>query len=84
MLDEEEFARVTSLRGTGMDGDLRQRQFGPILREYERITGFHETNPNAIYHHRLGLYGPPCAHCGKPLRTPRARVCGSCMRPVES
>ena len=41
--------------------------------EYERITGFHEGNPNAIWHHRIALYGPPCSHCGKPLRTPKAR-----------
>ncbi len=45
MLEEEEFKHVTSLRGTGTEGDLRERQFGPVLREYERITGFRETNP---------------------------------------
>ena len=52
--------------------------FGPLLREYERITGFRETNPNAIHHHVVSMYGPPCTACGKPLRTPRARFCAAC------
>lgn len=45
---------------------------------YERITGFKETNPNALFHHRLSMYGPPCRTCGKPLRTPQARFCAMC------
>jgi hypothetical protein len=82
MLDDDEFRHVISLRGTGT-GDLWERQFGPVLREYERITGFHATNHNAIYHHKASLYGPPCPNCGKPLRTPEAMICGECMAPVE-
>jgi len=45
---------------------------------YERITGFKETNPNALFHHRLSIYGPPCRAGGKPLRTPQARFCAMC------
>jgi uncharacterized Zn finger protein (UPF0148 family) len=45
---------------------------------YERITGFHETNANALMHHRLKLYGPSCSACGKPLRTPIASFCAVC------
>ncbi|WP_143696738.1 hypothetical protein [Variovorax sp. YR752] len=48
------------------------------LAAYERITGFKETNPNALLHHRMSLYGPPCHECGKPLRTPAASFCASC------
>lgn len=81
MLDDKEFERIVSLRGAGT-GDLLERYFGPMLREYERITGFRETNHNALYHHKLSLYGPPCRHCAKPLRTNRARLCGACMMPV--
>jgi len=80
MLDDDEFKRVSSLFNTGA-GEIRERKFGPALREYERITGVRETNPNALYHHVLSMYGPPCANCGKPLRTPKARLCGSCMHP---
>ena len=45
---------------------------------YEEITGFPETNANALFHHRLSLYGPPCHVCGKPLRTSKATYCPMC------
>jgi len=83
MLNDDEFKRVSSLLYAGTDGELRERMFGPMLLEYERITGIRETNPNAIYHHVLSMYGPPCSNCGKPLRTPRAKLCGSCMMPAK-
>ena len=60
---------------------MRQR-LAPMLAEYKRITGYAETNPNALAHHRLSLYGPPCHTCGRPLRTSQATRCGSCMQPV--
>jgi hypothetical protein len=53
-----------------------------MLREYKRITGFPETNPMALYHHKIWMHGPPCEYCGKPLRTPDVKLCGACMRPV--
>jgi hypothetical protein len=79
MLDDGEFNRVSSLFNTGSQCNDKERMFGPALLEYERITGIRETNPNAIHHHVLSMYGPPCVKCGKPLRTPRAKRCGSCM-----
>jgi hypothetical protein len=82
MLDDDEFRRVSTLFNTGTEGTSRERMFDSALREYERITGFRETNPNVLYDHVLSKYGPPCRHCGKPLRTPRAKVCGSCMKPA--
>ena len=82
MLDEEEFQRVTLLRNRSGKGF--KEMFGALIEEYERITGYRETNGNAVFHHRLSMYGPPCARCGKPLRTPRAKLCGSCMAPVNS
>ena len=48
------------------------------LRIYEKLTGFKETNATALWHHRISLYGPPCATCGKPLRTPSASICAAC------
>ena len=37
-----------------------EHESGGMLREYERITGLHETSPAVMYHHLVGLYGPPC------------------------
>ena len=81
MVDEEEFERVILLRR--LSGKNIGEMFGALLEEYERITGHRETNGNAVFRHRLAMYGPPCAGCGKPLRTPRAKLCGSCMTPVS-
>jgi hypothetical protein len=64
------------------------RWLGEIPKSYERmryfidmyrvITGFNETNPNAIYHHRIEDYGEDCPNCHKPLRTKKARYCVAC------
>lgn len=98
MLDEEEYASVAELHRECMQAvkQFREREgvpvqhagvnerMRPVCVRYEEITGMRETNPNAIMHHRLSLYGPPCTRCGKPLRTPSAKLCGACMHPVES
>jgi len=85
MLDEEEYARVAGVYSKcvskGRASSMAERM-RPVLEVYEELTGFRETNPNAVMHHRLSLYGPPCAGCGKPLRTPRASFCGACGRAV--
>ena len=97
MLDETEFARIQEIYRSALFGakDFRRKQniplsgasiderLAPVAALYEQITGMKETNVNAILHHRIALYGPPCRQCHKPLRTPRARLCGSCMAPVE-
>jgi uncharacterized OB-fold protein len=74
MLDEEEFKRVV---GTPTGSSLKFQQKA-ALDEYEKITGYRETNPNAVWHHRISIYGPPCRKCGKPLRTPQASFCAAC------
>jgi hypothetical protein len=48
------------------------------LERYFQLTGFRETNVDALWHHRLSRFGPQCETCGKPLRTPRARLCAEC------
>ena len=45
---------------------------------YLRITGFRETNHNAIMHHQISQYGKPCKNCGKPYRTEKASFCAAC------
>ena len=97
MLDEEEFAEVAQLYSEAFrqvkrfretsDTDLKHptvdELFRPVRDKYKRLTGIKESNQNAIMHHRISLYGPPCKFCGRPLRTPKAKLCGSCMSPVE-
>ncbi len=58
----------------------------PVTLEYNRIIGIETTfNHEAIMHHphRISSYGPPCKVCGKPLRTPRAKMCAACGSKVE-
>ncbi len=97
MLEEDEFAQVASLYSEAMKAtkEFRQRwsiplqrafveqRFAPVRLRYEQLTGMQDCRENAIMHHRVSLYGPPCKACGKPLRTPKAKLCGSCMTPME-
>ncbi len=46
--------------------------------KYFEITGFRETNPNALWHHRLSVHGPACPSCGHLFRTPEASFCANC------
>jgi hypothetical protein len=92
MLDKDEFAVVAELYGAAfsatkefrqqhglpLSGAIVEERFRPVLDAYERLTGFRESNANAVMHHRLALYGPPCPKCGKPLRSPRAMRCMAC------
>ena len=82
MLDEDEWTRLAHAQDLSVSKTKSDR-FAPMLAEYNRITGFNETNPNAVFHHRLSIYGPPCKHCSKPLRTPQAKLCEACMTPVH-
>ncbi len=92
MLDEHEFEQLSAVLSQCIRDvkTIRQEQsipleevdtisvFKPALDCYERLTGFKETNPNALWHHRISLYGPPCLKCGLPLRTPQASMCPKC------
>jgi hypothetical protein len=89
MLDESEYAIVQALYREGMRATKEFREahnlplkdvkleelFKPCLSAYEQITGFHETNANAVMHHRLSMFGQPCPKCGKPFRTSKASGC---------
>jgi hypothetical protein len=52
-----------------------------ILEQFNRISGFNETNYLAVLHHRRALFGPQCSSCGFLLRTPKAKYCANCGRP---
>ena len=85
MLEEDEW-RIVEDQLIGARAETRGGSDALIqaaLATYERVTGFPASNVNALYHHRVALYGPPCRNCGRPLRTPEARLCGSCMAPRE-
>jgi hypothetical protein len=45
---------------------------------YFEMTGYRETNFNAIWHHRLASYGPECPQCGHLFRTSKASFCANC------
>ncbi len=62
----------------GLSQALEQGLGTGAQEEYARITGQPATDLEALYHHRLSLYGPPCAACGRPLRTPEATHCAEC------
>jgi hypothetical protein len=92
MLDEQEWATISPLlrrsladtkeerarTDVPLSSSLVERHFRPALEEYARLTGYVETNSNAVWHHRLSLYGAACPSCGKPFRTPAAKLCVSC------
>jgi DNA repair exonuclease SbcCD ATPase subunit len=92
MLDEQEYAEASRLHGecTKAIKELRQQcdvplasagtheRYRPLRERYEQLTGAAGCDENEIMHHRLSGLGNPCRVCGKPLRTPRAKLCAAC------
>jgi hypothetical protein len=79
ILDEEARRRgLAPVPPPAADLDGIARRLYHLVAGYTLFTGFRETNPNAVWHHVASQYGPPCEHCGKPLRTPRAKWCPAC------
>jgi hypothetical protein len=67
MLDEEEYRIAYELYAKGMRNRTdasRMERFRELLDFYYTVTGEVETEPNAIMHHRIAQYGPPCEECG--------------------
>ena len=99
MLEDHEWVKIQEALKEGLESVKREQhvqkkklnqveplelRFQKALELYERITGFKETNHNALWHHRVSLYGPPCEKCEKPLRTPKASLCAACGTRVNS
>jgi hypothetical protein len=92
MLEEAEWERIAPYLMNAIEQIKRYRQtHGVSIQEaraagydqealalYFEMTGFRETNPDALWHHRASLFGPACHKCGKPLRTPQAKHCAEC------
>ena len=84
MLDEEEGKIASKLLAEGFQEfktarkTLLNENFKKLLDYYNNLTGFEETNPNAIMHHFIDMYGPDCEKCGKPYRTESATFCPKC------
>lgn len=87
MLDENEFEQVLielMFGGEAMRRGVPEAEaYRSALDLYEEFTGLRETNFRALYHHRIAMYGPSCEHCGKPLRTPAAKLCAACWQRVR-
>ncbi|KIC64234.1 hypothetical protein [Chryseobacterium taiwanense] len=84
MLDKEEAEIASKLLSEGFQEAKKQMKapisenFKKLLNYYKDLTGFEETNPNAIMHHIIDMYGPDCENCGKPYRTKTATICPKC------
>jgi hypothetical protein len=59
-------------------GSTLRERFSALIEYYKEVTGEEYTNPNAIMHHIVDAYGPPCEKCGKPYRTSEATFCAAC------
>lgn len=80
MLEGEESVIASRLYAEGfklLEKD-RQKRFKKLLDYYNDLTGFGETEPNAIVHHFVDMYGSDCENCGKPYRTKKASFCAAC------
>ena len=92
LLDDAEWEEIAPLLGNAIQDVKRYREetgvtlseaikpgFGQAARtKFFELTGYEETNANAIWHHRRSIFGPPCSSCGQLLRTPQARFCAHC------
>ena len=82
MLSDQEFTIARELYGKAFKAPIGKSKIEnriiELLEYYNKLTGWNETVPNAIMHHRINDYGADCPNCSKPLRTIKARYCAEC------
>jgi hypothetical protein len=89
MMDEDEFAAWRAIFDQCLDLAKSDRQEGATIEDlnarfrearlhYSQLTGALDTHQNEIRQHRLSAFGPKCIACGRPLRTPEAKMCAEC------
>lgn len=57
MLNEEEFRKAAELYKLAFRAGSMEERSKPLRDYYRDLTGWDESNPNAIIHHRISLYG---------------------------
>lgn len=93
MLNEDEYRLIDDCYCKCMQSvkDYRERHnvtlaemdidghYQPLRDLYAEITGDESVyHHEEIRHHRISSYGDPCPNCGKPFRTPQAKLCAVC------
>ena len=81
MLEEHEAKKAYELYSLGFknhSGSGMKGRFKALIDYYQETTGEEYDNQNAIMHHMVDMYGPPCENCGKPYRTSKATFCAAC------
>jgi hypothetical protein len=58
--------------------DAKRHSCDDALDYYEDLTGVRLFAVDELYWVRLSRYGRICPQCGKPLRTPKAKLCAEC------
>ena len=51
--------------GATLSEALKAVRTDAVLAQFRELTGFMETNANAVWHHRRSLYGAACTRCGE-------------------
>jgi len=93
LLDEAEWRDIDILLNNRVQWIKKYRQekkcslpeavkFEPIgqvaLDRYEELTGCRLDHPDQLWAVQMSQYGSPCPSCGKPFRTPKAKICAEC------
>ena len=58
--------------------EAKRHSCDDALDHYEGLTGVRLSDADELYWVRLSKYGRICPQCGKPFRTPRAKLCAEC------